>query len=71
MAVQSAVACSEVKDGGLLVSLQLMECILVWFVVHSRLLSNLRIGWLQCLRSFRSVLRDRSAQTIAHAATLR
>ena len=29
MAIQSAVACSEAKDGGLLVW-QLMECVLVW-----------------------------------------
>ena len=35
MAVQSAVACSEVKDNGLLVSRQLMECILVWAVSFS------------------------------------
>ena len=36
MVIQSAVACSEVKDGGLLVSWQLMECVLIW-VVSSRL----------------------------------
>ena len=35
MAIQSAVACSEAKDGGLLVSWQLMECILVWVVSSS------------------------------------
>ena len=35
MAVQSAVACSQAKDGGLLVSWQLMECILVWVVSSS------------------------------------
>ena len=35
MAVQSAVACSEAKDGGLLVSWQLMECVLVWVVSSS------------------------------------
>ena len=35
-AIQSAVACSEANDGGLLVSWQLMECVLVW-VVSSRL----------------------------------
>ena len=32
MAIQSAGACSEAKDGGLLVSWQLMECVLVWVV---------------------------------------
>ena len=32
MAIQSAVACSEAKDDGLLVSWQLMECGLVWVV---------------------------------------
>ena len=35
MAVQSAVACSEAKDGCLLVSCQLMECVLVWVVSPS------------------------------------
>ena len=35
MAIQSAVACSEVKDGGLLVLWQLMECILVLAVSSS------------------------------------
>ena len=35
MAIQSAVACSEVKDGGLLVSWKLMECVLVWVVSSS------------------------------------
>ena len=35
MAVQSAVACSEAKDGGLLVSWQLMECVPAWFVSFS------------------------------------
>ena len=35
MATQSAVVCSEVKDGGLLVSWQLMECILVHVVSSS------------------------------------
>ena len=35
MAVQSAVVCSEVKDGGLLVSWQLMERVLVWIVSSS------------------------------------
>ena len=32
MAIQSAVACSEAKDDGLLVSWQLMESVLVWVV---------------------------------------
>ena len=32
MAIQSAVACSEAKEGGLLVSWELMECVLVWVV---------------------------------------
>ena len=32
MAIQSAVACSEAKDDGLLVSCQLMERVLVWVV---------------------------------------
>ena len=36
MAIQSAVACSEAKDGDLLVSWQLMECVLVWVVSSSR-----------------------------------
>ena len=35
MAIQSAVACSEVKDDGLFVSWQLMECVLVWVVSSS------------------------------------
>ena len=35
MAVQPAVACSEVTDCGLLVSWQLMECVLVWVVSSS------------------------------------
>ena len=35
IATQSAVACSEAKDGGLLVSWQLMECVLVWVVSSS------------------------------------
>ena len=30
MAIQSAVACSEAQDDGLLVSWQLMECVLIW-----------------------------------------
>ena len=34
MAIQSASACSEAKDG-LLVSWQLMECVLVWVVSSS------------------------------------
>ena len=32
MAIQSVVACFEVKDGGKLVSWQLKECVLVWVV---------------------------------------
>ena len=35
MAIQSAVACSEAKDDGPLVSWQLMECVLVWVVSSS------------------------------------
>ena len=35
MAIQSAVACSEAKDGGLLVSWQLIERVLVWVVSSS------------------------------------
>ena len=35
MTVQSAVTCSEAKDDGLLVSWQLMECVLVWVVSAS------------------------------------
>ena len=35
MAIQSAVACSEEKDDGLLVSCQLMERVLVWVVSSS------------------------------------
>ena len=37
MATQSAVDCSEAKDGGLLVSWQLIECVLVWVIVFSSL----------------------------------
>ena len=35
MAIQSAAASSESKDDGLLVSWQLMECVLVWVVSSS------------------------------------
>ena len=35
MAIKSAVACSEVKDDGLLVSCQLMKRVLVWVVSFS------------------------------------
>ena len=35
MAIQSAVACSKAKDGSLLVSWQLMECVLVWVISSS------------------------------------
>ena len=35
MAIQSAVVCSEAKDGGLLVSRQLMERVLVWVASFS------------------------------------
>ena len=35
MTIQSAVACSEAKDDGLLVSCQLMERVLVWVVSFS------------------------------------
>ena len=35
MAIQSAVDCSEAKEDGLLVSWQLMECVLVWVVSSS------------------------------------
>ena len=35
MAIQFAVACSDAKDGGLLVLWQLMECVLVWLVSSS------------------------------------
>ena len=35
MAIQSAVAYSETKDDGPLVSWQLMECVLVWVVSSS------------------------------------
>ena len=35
MAIQSAVACSQAKDDGQLVSWQLMECVLVWVVSSS------------------------------------
>ena len=40
MAIQSAVACSEAKDDGLLVSWQLMECVLVWVVSSSLAVEN-------------------------------
>ena len=35
MAIQSAVACSEAKDDGLLVSCQLMKYVLIWVVSSS------------------------------------
>ena len=35
MDIQSAVACSEAKDDGMLVSCQLMERVLVWVVFFS------------------------------------
>ena len=35
MAIQSAVAYSETKGGGLLVSWQLMECVPIWVVSSS------------------------------------
>ena len=35
MAIQSTVACFEAKNGGLLVSWQLMECVPVWVVSSS------------------------------------
>ena len=35
MTIRSAVVCSEVKDDGLLVSWQQMECVLVWVVSSS------------------------------------
>ena len=35
IAIQSAVACSEAKDDGLLVSWQLVKCVLVWVVSSS------------------------------------
>ena len=40
MAIQSVVACSEVKVGGLLVLWQMMECILVWVVSSSLAVNN-------------------------------
>ena len=40
MAIQSAVACSEAKDGCLLVSWQLMECVLFWVVSSSFAVEN-------------------------------
>ena len=40
MAIQSAVACSEAKDGGLLVSWQLVECVLVWVVSSSLVVAD-------------------------------
>ena len=53
MAIQSAVACTEAKDGGLLVSWQLIVCVLVW----GRLIENYRwilfVIWLcTCLRNW-------------------
>ena len=35
MAIQSAEVCSEAKDGGLLVSWQLVGCVFVWVVSSS------------------------------------
>ena len=40
MAIQSAVACSDTKDCDLLVSWQLMECVLVWVVSSSLAVGN-------------------------------
>ena len=40
MAIQPAVACSEAKDDGLLVSWQLMVCILVWVVSSNLAMEN-------------------------------
>ena len=37
MAIQSAVVCSVAKDGGLLMSWQLIECVMVWTVSSSLL----------------------------------
>ena len=48
MAIQSAVACSETKDGGLLVSWQLMECVLV-LVVSSSLAVASFLLWIRVL----------------------
>ena len=53
MAIQSAVACSEAKDDGLLVSRQLMERVLVWVVSFSLAVEDgfLFLLWIRVLTS--------------------
>ena len=45
MAIQSAVTCSEAKDGGLFVSWQLMECLLVWVESSWRFKISATTSW--------------------------
>ena len=51
MAIQSAVACSEAKDDGLLVSWQLMECVLVWVVPVLQWKMAFFLLWIRVLTS--------------------
>ena len=55
MAIQSAVACSEAKDDGLLVSRQLMERVLVWVVSFSLALEDGFLLWIRIIRMFLSI----------------
>ena len=53
MAIQSAVACSEVKDDGLLVSCQLMERVLVWVVSFSLAVEDgFLLLWIRVLKVY-------------------
>ena len=53
VAIQSAVACSEAKDDGLLVSCQLMERVLLWVVSFSLAVEDgfLFLLWIRVLTS--------------------
>ena len=63
MAIQSAVACSEAKDDGLLVSCQLMERILVWVVSFSLAVED---GFLFIMdKSFTGLIQPEKAQSDA------
>ena len=53
MAIQSAVACSETKDGCVLVSWQLMKCVLVGLYPPVLLLKmDFFLVWIRVLVSF-------------------
>ena len=55
MAIQSAMACSEVKDDGPLVSWQLMECVLVWIVSSSLAVEDGIFLWISVLASHKHI----------------